>query len=649
MTNAATQPQQVVALTAMLTAISTGDRAEAWYQLRYGLNHAGSATAAREHFDEAQVFGLFQNANPHTANDVSGAESLLAFRVATQHQTTIAAYETLYSANLAAAALDVNAIEAGSHLNYGAVTAFDGVLLPALGRLTCDYADLSKLAPDLVADLPANTSLAHPGITAIWVAPDSAGDQGAAHVVDRSGGGTVNDLIFGGITVAGASSGAADTLNGGAGDDIIVGGKGADAIDGGAGEDTVSFLASGKAVGVDLGAGVGTSGDANGDTYAHIENVLGSAFNDTITGNGETNVLYGAAGSDQLVGGAGSDILVGGSGADTIFGDALNRPDGAGNGHLSAVAQADITHGNTLVGGLGGAAGYGENSLAPNDDGSSAAIDITGIFGSTGLGFFGTNYTQLYVNNNGNITFTGPLSTFTPGLISAGQNNPIIAAFWADVDTRNNEGASDLVYYDLDAANGVFTATWYQVGFYSGHANPYNSFQIELLNEGHGNFDIVLRYQTIGWTTGDVSGGAAARAGYSAGNGTNYLELSQSGSDAAMRGLPTADGNTGIDGVFVFHVVNGQVQDANDTIDGGAGADTLTGGAGADTFVFHAGEANGDTVTDFTELSGDMLRFVGYAPDATFTQIDSTHWQVGADIITFSNAPTINSGDYIFG
>ena len=55
--------------------------------------------------------------------------------------------------------------------------------------------------------------------------------------------------------------------------------------------------------------------------------------------------------------------------------------------------------------------------------------------------FFGQLYSDAYVNNNGNITFSGPLSTFTPGTIAGGQL-PIIAPFWADVDTR---GAAILV------------------------------------------------------------------------------------------------------------------------------------------------------------------------------------------------------------
>ena len=95
----------------------------------------------------------------------------------------------------------------------------------------------------------------------------------------------------------------------------------------------------------------------------------------------------------------------------------------------------------------------------------------------------------------------------------------------------------------------------------------------------------------------------------------------------------------------------------NNLIDGGAGADILTGNAGNDTFVFHMGEGGGDLVVDFAgngAAAGDSLQFVGYGPGATFTNIDSTHWQVnfngGAshEIIAFSNGASIDASDFLF-
>ena len=233
---------------------------------------------------------------------------------------------------------------------------------------------------------------------------------------------------------------------------------------------------------------------------------------------------------------------------------------------ISEVGAADLRAGNALVNGLGGTVGFGENVLPGNDDGSTGAIDIRGVFGSAGINFFGHNYTSLYLNNNGNLTFNGPSSSFTPTSITAGVGGPIIAPFWADVDTRGrspgtspggNSRGSNLVYWDMDAANGVMTITWDDVAAYSTGTTP-NAFQLQLINEGGGNFDIVYRYESITWLFGSASGGADARAGYNAQDGVHSFELPQSGT-SAMLSLPTAAGNTDIPGVWVFNVRSGDV------------------------------------------------------------------------------------------
>ena len=196
-------------------------------------------------------------------------------------------------------------------------------------------------------------------------------------------------------------------------------------------------------------------------------------------------------------------------------------PAGAAGSPLTALAVSYLTDGHDLVNGLGGSARFGENVLAVGDDNSSSAINITSVFGSQGLNFFGHDYTSIYINNNGNITFAGPSSAFTPSQITAGANNPIIAAFWADVDTRGGAGTStggnstgsNRVYYDLDATNGVLTVTWDDVGYYNSHKDKLDAFQLQLVSLGNGNFDIVYRFQNINWTTGDASGGSGGLAG----------------------------------------------------------------------------------------------------------------------------------------
>ena len=200
-------------------------------------------------------------------------------------------------------------------------------------------------------------------------------------------------------------------------------------------------------------------------------------------------------------------------------------------------------------------------------------IDITSVFGPGGIDFFGHNNTSLYINNNGNLTFNSPWSGYTPSSIAGGISGPIIAAFWADVWTYGpNAGTSpgghstgsDLVWWDLDAVNGVMTITWDDVAYYSNGHLP-NAFQIQLINEGYGNFDIVYRYESINWTAGNASGGSGglggttARAGYNAQDGVHYFELPQSGNQAQMLALPDTPGNTGIPGVDVFSVRSGGV------------------------------------------------------------------------------------------
>ncbi|MEM9063562.1 MAG: calcium-binding protein, partial [Pseudomonadota bacterium] len=111
-----------------------------------------------------------------------------------------------------------------------------------------------------------------------------------------------------------------DDVDAGAGDDTVLGGAGNDSMDGGPGSDTVSYAASNTAVTVELGSS-GSGGDADGDSLTGIENLVGSAFGDVLTGDGVSNVLTGLAGNDTLNGGSGADTLDGGPGDDRFFVD----------------------------------------------------------------------------------------------------------------------------------------------------------------------------------------------------------------------------------------------------------------------------------------------------------------------------------------
>src|SRR5262249_28017889 len=96
---------------------------------------------------------------------------------------------------------------------------------------------------------------------------------------------------------------------------------GADALAGGAGSDTASYAHATAAVYVDMENVAANTGDAAGDTYTSIENLTGSAFNDTLMADELANFLDGGAGNDLLVGRGENDTLVGGSGADILQGN----------------------------------------------------------------------------------------------------------------------------------------------------------------------------------------------------------------------------------------------------------------------------------------------------------------------------------------
>ncbi|MGL4965435.1 MAG: beta strand repeat-containing protein [Inquilinus sp.] len=123
---------------------------------------------------------------------------------------------------------------------------------------------------------------------------------------------------IGGDSLTGGSG--ANILRGFGGDDVLRGGAGADTLEGGTGTDLASYYNSAAAVTVDLAAGTGSAGDAQGDILVSIENVNGSNFNDTLVGNGAANALRGLAGLDTLTGGSGADRFIYAAASESVVG-----------------------------------------------------------------------------------------------------------------------------------------------------------------------------------------------------------------------------------------------------------------------------------------------------------------------------------------
>ena len=200
---------------------------------------------------------------------------------------------------------------------------------------------------------------------------------------------TANDTINGlaGDDVLYDGYGGNNTLNGDDGNDSLLGGMGNDFLDGGAGVDFAWYqmATAGVTVSLALTTQQNTVG-AGLDTLINIEKLLGSSFNDTLTGNALDNQLCGEGGNDTLTGAGGSDQFYfspSGNGIDTITdfspGDYILVSGGptfsgtitAGNGSTVLANQIQFAaagEGTTLY--------IGTDSIA----GADVQIQLTGIF-----------------------------------------------------------------------------------------------------------------------------------------------------------------------------------------------------------------------------------------------------------------------------
>src|SRR5205085_420956 len=142
----------------------------------------------------------------------------------------------------------------------------------------------------------ADYSNASAAVAVIMPAPAFNGGEAAGDTyfsIENLRGSAFNDVLVGDAGV--------NTLECGNGDDFLQGGTGGDALGGGAGTDTADYTLSAAGVTVNLATGVGTGSDAQGDTYTSIENVTGSAFNDTfVSKDGVANAFNGNGGSDTV-------------------------------------------------------------------------------------------------------------------------------------------------------------------------------------------------------------------------------------------------------------------------------------------------------------------------------------------------------------
>jgi len=192
--------------------------------------------------------------------------------------------------------------------------------------------------------------------------------------------------------------------------------------------------------------------------------------------------------------------------------------------------------------GLGGPQDVGEGSFraslltSGNYDDGSILVNITSVFGPAGINYFGTNYTSLYINPNGLITFNAPVTAYTPTNL-ASLPYPAIAVFWSDVDIRAGSGTgTNNIYWDLDPVTKRVTITWLGVRAYTGSTGT-NTFQLVLEHTQNGNFEIDFIYQQVQWTNGYTG---VAQTGMTNGGAIDYI-IPGSGNAAAIANYPNAN------------------------------------------------------------------------------------------------------------
>ncbi len=174
--------------------------------------------------------------------------------------------------------------------------------------------------------------------------------------------------------------------------------------------------------------------------------------------------------------------------------------------------------------------------LYQNDDGSTAGITLPFNFCLYG-GTVGNAANQLYINNNGNISFGSAYSTFS-AVAFPSTAYIMIAPFWGDVDTESPITDGGVVYYKLTPT--YLIVQWDSVGIFD-HTGQTNTFQL-IITDGidpilpAGN-NISFCYGEMQWTTGDASGGSngfggpstgafPATVGLNKGDGVNYVQVS---------------------------------------------------------------------------------------------------------------------------
>ncbi|MGH0001142.1 calcium-binding protein [Pseudovibrio ascidiaceicola] len=367
-----------------------------------------------------------------------------------------------------------------------------------------------------------------------------------------------------------------DRLEGGAGNDWLNAyGSGDNYLDGGSGNDTVRYRWSTSAVTVNLVDQTKNEGDAAGDTFVSIENVMGSdKYSDHITGDVGNNKLWGYGGDDTLDGGDGNDTLLGGKGNDILkAGNGLDILEGGAGDDEFFYGEGTTTFRYNL--------GDGNDTIHANQD-EDASYNQKVIFGS------GISPADITITRQGEGTDKyGNLRDDLDLLLTFKDGGSILIkdAFFL--------GPNPLTFGEFHFSDGTIW-NW----------ESFNKMRFENASDGEDILDGTLNDDTINGLGGDDDiDGLAGDDHIIGGEGNDKLQGGE-GDDHVEGG----DGND---------VLFGEI--GNDILDGGDGDDVINsassdgnvilGGSGDDTIQVLSGTADvtGGTGDDTVSFSGTDL------------------------------------------
>ena len=436
--------------------------------------------------------------------------------------------------------------------------------------------------------------------------------------------GDVNANIIAGLDGNDTLNGAAgnDTLNGSTGNDTLIGGSGNDAMDGGAaGSDTVSYADAPSLVVVSLAIVMAQFTRAAGnDTLTNFENLTGSAFNDTLTGNAGANILSGLAGNDTMTGDGGNDTLNGGAGDDIVMGGIGNDTMDGGAGSNDLVTYANATAGVTV----NLSVSIAQNTIGAGTDTLTNIENLNGtILNDTLTGNAGANIIRgaagddILRGGDGDDTLDGGGGK---DILNGGMGNDFINGDSAGIDTVTYADATAGVTVDLtlNKQNTIGAGVDTLVGLANLTGSAFNdtltgNFRGNVISGLAGNDTLMGgdRSDTlIGGAGNDIVGGGGDDNSLDGGAGTDTVTYADAYDGVWVNlAIATAQNTIGAGADTLKNFENLTGSKLNDTLTGNAAANILNGGAGNDSLNGGAGDhslngAAGSDTASYADATG---------------------------------------------